>query len=199
MHIIFYLVTGSLILVGCDSDSSNEVDQGTTWTVEADEKSVISNPPDPCSILTAGTAQAELGAKTVSPAPENAQSGQGAAPRICAYRDGDAMISLVAKSSPIGSERGAEAVASAYEAEMGSSYTVSRFGAGVINLAHQSETESTVVSWTGLIWASEGNGELIIEATVSTDSKSPAEREEIANALAELYVGTARQMAAMGQ
>lgn len=187
------------MLVACDSDSSSEVEQGVTWAVEADEKSDIANPPDPCSILSAGTAQAELGARTVSAVPANTQSGQGAAPWTCAYRDGDAVISLTAKSSPIGSERGADAVASAYGADTGSSYTISRYGAGVINLARQAETESTVVSWTGLIWAGEGTGELIVESTVATDAKSPAEREEIANALAELYVGTARQMAAMGQ
>jgi len=199
VRVIVLSLIGGLILVACDSDSSNEVEQGATWTVEADEKSDIANPPDPCSILTNGTAQAEFGAKSVSPAPENAQSGQGAAPRMCAYRDGDLMISLVAKSSPIGSERGAQAVAAAYGAKTGSSYTVSRYGAGVINLARQAEKESTMVSWTGLIWTGESDRELIVESTVATDAKSSAEREEIANALAELYVGTARQMAAMGQ
>ena len=140
MRTIFISLLGGLILVACDSDSSNEVEQGITWAVEADEKSDISNPPNPCSILSAGTAQAELGAKSVS-----------------------------------------------------------RFGAGVINLARQSESESTVVSWTGLVWAGESDRELIVESTVATDAKSPAERGEVANALAELYVGTVRQMAAMGQ
>ncbi len=50
----------------------------------------------------------------------------------------------------------------------------------------QEGTESFVVAWTGLAWAGEGNGELIVEARVATDAKSPEEREEIANALVEI-------------
>lgn len=198
MSKIIFSLTGALMLIACGGDPSNAIEQKASSTIEADEKSDIAKPPDPCAILSAQAAQAELGARSVSAAPENAQSGQGPAPWECAYRDGDAMISLVAKSLPIGSERGADAVAVAYGADTGSSYTVSRYGAGVVNLVRQAETESIVISWTGLVWAGEGDGELVVEATVSTDSKSPAEREEIANALAELYVGTARQVAAMG-
>jgi hypothetical protein len=109
------------------------------------------------------------------------------------------MISLVVKRSSFGSERGAEGVAAAYGAETGSSYAPAPFiGAGVVNLVRQEGTESFVVAWTGLAWAGEGNGELIVEAIVATDAKSPEEREEIANALVEIYVGTARQVAAMG-
>lgn len=199
--IVCYLM-GGLMVVACGGDPSNANQQARSSAgsvAEAAEKTEIANPPNPCSMLTAGAARTELGVRSVTAAPENSQAGQGAAPWRCAFQSGDAAISLVAKRSSIGSERGAEAVAAAYGADAGSNYAVAPFiGAGVVNLVRQEGAASSVVAWTGLVWAGDGNGELIVEAEVATDAKSPEERQEIANALAEIYVGTARQVAAMG-
>lgn len=198
MRVATFCLLSALLLVACGGDASSTNQQAAS-AADATEKTKIVNPPNPCSILTAGTAQAELGVGSVTAAPENSEAGEGAAPWTCAFESGDAMISLVVSATPIGSERGAEAVAAAHGANTGFSYAVAPFvGAGVVNLVRQEGAESSVVAWTGLAWSSERNGELIVEATIETDAKSPEDREEIANALVEIYVGTARQVAAMG-
>lgn len=197
MRRIFAIVSGCLILAACGDETSVPEERTSGSVVSAaaaNEKTEIMNPPNPCSILTSDAAQAELGVSSVEAALANEQSGDSPAPWTCAYQDGDALISLSAKQSPVVSEQGASGVSSAYGEETGKVYE-SGTGAGVVNLVHHENTQTIVVSWTGLSWS---DAELIVEAIVASPEKSDAERAEIANALAELYVGTARQVAAMG-
>ncbi|MEM7502194.1 MAG: hypothetical protein AAF417_09135 [Pseudomonadota bacterium] len=196
MHKTSTVLLVSVMLAACDGEST-VADQQSTAANAAGGTSDILSPPNPCSILTVATAQAELGASALTAAVANADAGQGEPPWTCAYESDAASVSLTVHRSSVDSSQSADALAKTHSAATGLKYTASDTGVGAINLVHESGATNKRVARSGLNWTGTRDVELIVEASVSSDTKTPTQRAESAAALVELYLTTARQEAAL--
>lgn len=194
-----YIVTAALLLSACSGDTGSPGAVVSANTASSgDRKTEISSPPDPCTILTPNTAQAELGAADlddVEPAPDNGATGDGS--WSCAYTSGDARISLSAEWSGISSGAGADAAAAAYGRTTGQSFEPVDHPVYVV-IRSADDASTTVAYWSGLARLGDQSSELVIRAEVADPTKQPTDRAAIANALADYYLLATQQAAMMG-